>query len=210
MMLITNKRVFYVVCIIFLLSSCARMEYFPKGDIQTGLASWYGPDFHGKKTSSKEIYNMYDMTAAHKSLPFGTQVMVTNLENGKSVMVRINDRGPFVKGRIIDLSYSAARVLDMIDPGVVKVRIEVVEDISTPKSSQRFSVQIGAFAIKENADVLKQKLGKSYKDVYIAVFKTSHQTYYRVRIKAKSMDLAYKIAQDLHKKGFTVIVLEEY
>jgi len=209
-MLITNKRVFYVVCIIFLLSSCARMEYFPKGDIQTGLASWYGPDFHGKETSSKEIYNMYDMTAAHKSLPFGTHVMVTNLENGKSVMVRINDRGPFVKGRIIDLSYSAARILDMVDQGVVKVRIEVVEDMSPLKSSQRFSIQVGAFVFRENAEDLKRRLEKYYKDVYIAIFKTTNQTYYRVRIKAKSVDLAYKIAQDLHKKGFTVIVLEEY
>jgi len=186
------------------------MEYFPKGDIQTGLASWYGPDFHGKETSSKEIYNMYDMTAAHKSLPFGTHVMVTNLENGKSVMVRINDRGPFVKGRIIDLSYSAARILDMVDQGVVKVRIEVVEDMSPLKSSQRFSIQVGAFVFRENAEDLKRRLEKYYKDVYIAIFKTTNQTYYRVRIKAKSVDLAYKIAQDLHKKGFTVIVLEEY
>lgn len=209
---ITEKRVISVIfiCLIILFASCARMDYFPPGQVQTGLASWYGPDFHGKKTSSKEIYNMYDITAAHKSLPFGTHVMVTNLENGKSVMVRINDRGPFVKGRIIDLSYSAARILDMVDQGVVKVRIEVVEDISPPKSSQRFSVQVGAFAFKENAKVLKQKLEKSYKDVYIAVFKTSHQTYYRVRIKAKNSDSAYKIAQDLYKNGFTVIVLEEY
>lgn len=209
--IIIEKRVISVIliCLIILFASCARMEYFPPGHVQTGLASWYGPDFHGKETSSKEIYNMYDMTAAHKSLPFGTHVMVTNLENGKSVMVRINDRGPFVKGRIIDLSYSAARILDMVDQGVARVRIEVVEHLSPPKSSQLFSVQVGAFVFRENAEDLKRRLERDHEDVYITLFKTSNQTYYRVRIKAKSMDSANKIAQDLYKRGYAVIILEE-
>ena len=113
--------------VMILAFSCARKEYFPPPDAQTGLASWYGPKFHGKTTSSREIYNMYDMTAAHRALPFGTHVMVTNLDNGKSVVVRINDRGPFIKGRIIDLSFAAAKVLDMIGSGVVPVIIEVLE-----------------------------------------------------------------------------------
>ncbi len=94
---------------------------------QTGYASYYADKFHGRRTACGEIYDRNRYTAAHRSLPCGTMVKVTNLENGKSVVVRINDRGPFVKGRIIDLSYAAARKIDMIRRGVVKVRIEVVK-----------------------------------------------------------------------------------
>ena len=95
-------------------------------DKYVGVASWYGPDFHAKKTSNGEIYNMYDMTAAHKTLPMNTVVKVENLENGKSVIVRINDRGPFVKDRIIDLSNKAAHGIDMVKKGTAKVRVTVL------------------------------------------------------------------------------------
>jgi rare lipoprotein A len=203
---------YFLVLIIILtsiLTSCARMRYFPTGNVQRGLASWYGEDFHGKITSSKEIYNMYDMTAAHRTLPFGSYVMVTNLENGKSVIVRINDRGPFIKGRIIDLSYAAAKVLGMVGPGVVPVRVEVLEKYSPKKSTQKFSIQVGAFIYKDNAEVLKRKLRRGYRNVYISKFETPHQTYYRVRIKARSLEFAQKIAQKLFKEGYTVLVLEE-
>jgi len=91
-----------------------------------GKASFYGPQFHGKKTASGEVFNMYDLTAAHKTLPFGTRCRVTNLKNGKTVVVRINDRGPFVPGRILDLSYGAARALDAIADGVIEVKVEVL------------------------------------------------------------------------------------
>ncbi len=94
--------------------------------IQVGYASWYGPKFHGRKTASGEIYDMHALTAAHKSLPFGTLVRVVNLENGKSVVVRINDRGPYVKGRIIDLSYAAAKRIGLDKTGVAKVRLEII------------------------------------------------------------------------------------
>ena len=90
---------------------------------QRGLASWYGRDFHGKKTSSGEIYNMHAMTAAHKTLPLGTYVRVYNLENKRSTLVRINDRGPFVRGRIIDLSYSAAKEVGIVGPGTARVSL---------------------------------------------------------------------------------------
>jgi rare lipoprotein A len=93
---------------------------------QIGTASWYGEDFDGKQTASGEPYNMYDLTAAHPSLPLGTWVKVTNLRNREAVLVRINDRGPVVPGRIIDLSYSAARVLHFKDQGIQKVRLDVV------------------------------------------------------------------------------------
>jgi len=106
------------------------IKYYPFianiGDKFDGIASWYGPDFHSKKTSNGEIYDMYDMTAAHKTLPMNTVVRVDNLENGKSIVVRINDRGPFVRGRIIDLSNKAAREIEMVGKGTAKVKITVL------------------------------------------------------------------------------------
>ena len=92
-----------------------------------GIASWYGKDFHGKETASGETYNMYDLTAAHRTLAFGSRLKVTNLDNGKDVVVRVNDRGPFTKGRIIDLSFEAARRLDMISEGTARVELTVLE-----------------------------------------------------------------------------------
>jgi rare lipoprotein A len=98
-----------------------------KGFSETGIASWYGPKFHGRKTASGEKYNQNAMTAAHKTLPFGTKVRVKNVKNDKSVIVRINDRGPFAKGRVIDVSRAAAKKLDMINSGTAKVNIKVVD-----------------------------------------------------------------------------------
>jgi len=107
-----------------------NVRYYPKiasmGEESTGIASWYGPNFHAKKTSNGETYNMYAMTAAHKTLPMNTMLRVDNLENGKSIVVRINDRGPFVAGRIIDLSNTAAHKIDMVKKGTAKVRIKVI------------------------------------------------------------------------------------
>lgn len=190
-------------------SACVRTKYFPEGNIHTGLASWYGEDFHGKLTSNMEIYNMNDMTAAHKTLPFGTRVIVTNLNNNKSVTVRINDRGPFVEGRDIDLSYAAAKVLGMIGPGVVPVTIEVLKNLSPRQSSLKYSIQIGSFSKKTNAVDLKKKLGKRFGRVYIIEFKTGLHTYFRVRIKANTRVGAEKIAARLKQNGYTVIILEE-
>ena len=97
------------------------------GMILNGISSFYGPDFHGKQTANGEIYDMYGVSAAHKTMPFNTNVRVTNLANGKSLLVRINDRGPFVKGRILDLSYGAALKLGFVAQGTTRVRIEVIE-----------------------------------------------------------------------------------
>jgi rare lipoprotein A (peptidoglycan hydrolase) len=111
-------------------SSQVRPESTPKIQIiqetTYGLASWYGRDYHGRRTASGERFNMYEYTAAHRSLPFGTTVRVTNLRNNRHAVVRINDRGPFVRGRVIDLSYVAARDLKMLDTGVEKVRIDIL------------------------------------------------------------------------------------
>ncbi len=99
----------------------------PGGRPQTGVASWYGPKFHGRTTANGERYNMMDLTAAHKTLPFGTFVHVTNRSNNRTIVVRINDRGPFVRGRIIDLSYAAAKVIGASSTGVVEVEVRVMD-----------------------------------------------------------------------------------
>ena len=199
-----------VVLSIVLVSGCrARQNYVPEGIAQTGIASWYGPEFHGKSTSSKEIYDMNDLTAAHKTLPLGTFVMVTNLSNGRAVTVRINDRGPFAKDRVIDLSYAAAKALDMIGPGTAPVRIDVLKNISPPASSQQFSVQVGSFVVRENALALRRELEKNYADVYVSPYETTRQIYYRVRLKAETRQAAEAIARSLLGKGYTGIVFEE-
>jgi len=205
----TKQSIFVLALLFLFFSACVRTKYFPEGNIQTGLASWYGENFHGKLTSNREIYNMNDMTAAHKTLPFGTRVIVTNLNNNKSVTVRINDRGPYIEGRNIDLSYAAAKVLEMIEPGVVPVTIEVLKNLSPRPSALKYSIQIGAFSKKTNAVNLRRKLGSRFGRVYITEFKTGNQTYFRVRIKAKNRDYAEKIAARLQQNGYIVIILEE-
>jgi rare lipoprotein A len=128
---------------------------------EDGIASWYGPDFHGKQTANGERYDMYAMTAAHKVLPFGTMVRVTSLENGKSVVVRINDRGPFVENRIIDLSKSAGEQLAMLEKGTMRVRIETLGNVSGLQNGElqgKFYVQVGAFGKESNAQGLTRTL----------------------------------------------------
>ncbi len=190
------------------LGGCATIRR-PPATAEEGLASWYGPGFHGRSTSNKEIYDMYDLTAAHRSLPFGTHIMVTNLLNGRSVTVRINDRGPFVRGRIIDLSYAAARLLDMLGPGVVPVRIEILPDFSPDPSQQKFSVQVGSFEIAANAEALKDSLRERYPSIYLTTYNSPHRTYYRVRIRAASREEAEAVAERLYAEGFAVLILEE-
>jgi rare lipoprotein A len=203
-------RLIFIGLGLMLFSGCrVRQQYFPEGNVQTGEASWYGAEFHGQPTSSREIYDMNDLTAAHNTLPLGTFVMVTNLSNGKSIVVRINDRGPFVKGRVIDLSYAAAKALDMVGPGTAPVRIEALPEVSPPPSAQKFSVQVGSFVIKENAEGLRRELEKSFKGVFISVYKTPLQVYYRVRIRAKTRESAQELARELARRGYTAIIFED-
>ena len=122
---------------------------------QTGYASWYGDKFHGRQTANGETFDTYDFTAAHKELPFNTIVRVTNLANGKTVTVRINDRGPFVEGRIIDLSYAAAKELDMVNTGTAHVRLETLDG---GELKILYSIQIGAFSNVEYAADMMEKL----------------------------------------------------
>jgi peptidoglycan lytic transglycosylase len=193
------------------LSSCRpKVETQPPGGyVQTGVASWYGEEFHGRKTSSQEVYDMNDLTAAHNSLPLGTFAAVTNLNNGRSVVVRINDRGPFVKNRVIDLSYAAARAIDMIGTGTAPVRIEVLADISPPLKALIFSVQAGSFVGQENAEALSRELAGQFADVYISTFETPQEVYYRVRIRAKDRETAETIARALMEKGYAAVLFEE-
>jgi peptidoglycan lytic transglycosylase len=192
------------------LSGCRpKVNTLPGGNSQTGIASWYGGEFHGKPTSSREVYDMNDLTAAHNTLPLGTFVAVTNLNNGRSVVVRINDRGPFVKDRVIDLSYAAARALDMIGPGTAPVRIEVLADISPPPAALKFSVQTGSFINKNNAEAMSRELAREFSNVQISTFATPRQVFYRVRVPAKDKETAEAIARGLTEKCYAAIVFEE-
>ena len=155
----------------------------PPGYVEYGIASWYGPGFHGKRTANGEIYNMYKLTAAHKTLPLNTYVKVINLENGKSVIVKVNDRGPFVEGRIIDLSYAAAKRLGMLKRGTAKVKLVVFgkkvnneyKFVNLGKGT--FYVQVGAFKNKLNAFRYKKKILSEY-GIQTEVIKLNG--YYRV------------------------------
>jgi rare lipoprotein A len=120
-----------------------------------GFASWYGGKFHGRLTSSGEVFDTNDMTAAHRTLPFGTVVKVTNQDNGKSTLVKINDRGPFVEGRIIDLSRAAAEQLDMVGQGVARVTLDIVDFVA---DRELYAVQVGAYALEKNADKARATL----------------------------------------------------
>jgi rare lipoprotein A len=130
--------------------------------VETGLASWYGHPYHGRAAANGEIYDMEKLTAAHRTLPFGTWVHVTNLANSKTVDVRITDRGPFVDGRIIDLSHAAAEAIDMVGAGVVQVRLELLSTPAISASTNWFAVQAGAFADKDRAEKLRDALNREF------------------------------------------------
>lgn len=180
------------------------------GATQTGTASWYGPGFHGNRTSSGEIYDQYDLTAAHPTLPLGTRVVVSNLENGKAVEVRVNDRGPFVKGRAIDLSYAAAHSLGMIGPGTVPVRIEVLGGDRVQLASAAYTIQVGAFTDRDNAVRLKETLARRFNGVYVATLEGGTARYYRVRIgRFPDRDRAAAFASGVTPLGLSAIILED-
>ncbi|QOQ88108.1 septal ring lytic transglycosylase RlpA family protein [Campylobacter corcagiensis] len=194
--------------------------YYPEtvkvGDTQSGLASWYGPGFHGKSTSNGERYSMYAQTAAHKTYPMNTMVKVTNTNNGKSTIVRINDRGPFVAGRVIDLSKKAASDIDVVARGTAPVKLEVVgfygktATISTPAKDRvflggNFMVQVGAFKNRTGAEIYKAQYdGESgYKT---AVKEYHADGLYRVFLTGfKSEDEARDFALNTHISGAFVV-----
>lgn len=175
---------------------------------EEGIASWYGKDFHGKKTSNGETYDMHAMTAAHKTLPIGTYVKVSRLDNGKETIVRINDRGPFVKTRIIDLSYKAASELGIADSGTAKVKIAALGDAIGDKLVTRdyqhgnFMVQVGAFTIKANAIKLRDNLLQRYAKVSITVYDRGDTVFYRVRVGgATNLKAAERLKNRIEAEG---------
>jgi rare lipoprotein A len=161
--------------------------------VEEGVASWYGIPFQGRRTSNGEIYDMHEFTAAHRTLPFNAVVRVTNLRNGKQTEVRINDRGPFVANRVIDLSLSAAQAIEMVGTGTAPVRLEI---ISGPNPQAGFfGVQVGAFLVQENAERLKSQLAARYSPVSIATYDSPTGIFYRVRVgRVASEDEARQLA----------------
>lgn len=181
-----------------------------------GVASWYGKKFHGHKTSNGETYNMYSDTAAHKTLPMNTHLLVENLENGKKTFVRINDRGPFVKGRIIDLSYTAAKEIGMEEKGTSRVRItalgEATKSVHGLETTEHFLpyqdfnqgeffVQIGSFTQKENAERLKNSMLTQGHKTIIKLYEDGTEKFYRVQIRGGSnLPDAERMAGSLEKR----------
>ena len=188
------------------------------GFVQRGIASWYGIKFHGRKTSSGETYNMHDMTAAHKTLPLPVYVHVKNLDNGRSAVVWVNDRGPFISGRIIDLSYAAAKKLGVKGPGTANVEISVVQKGQTrPSSVVRaiplteqaakdvpLFIQMGSFSSQVNASNMVRVLhAANESSARISQLQTDTGLFYRVRVGPLfDIDEANAIVKRLKGKGF--------
>ena len=148
--------------------------------VEEGVASWYGIPFHGRRASNGEVYDMYKMTAAHRTLPFDTVLRVTNLKNGMSTEIRVIDRGPFVEGRILDLSLAAARAIDMVGMGIAPVRIDVLT--GPDPFTGNFTVKVGAFRIQENAVKFQQRLEQRYSAASISPLDSPQGLLYRVRV----------------------------
>jgi rare lipoprotein A len=178
----------------------------PSGYTEEGNASWYGVPFHGRHASNGEIYDMYKLTAAHRTLPFETMVRVTNLNNGKSTVVRITDRGPFIDNRIIDLSLAAAREVDSVGSGVVPVRVEVLGGVDP--TAGFFTVQVGAFRDRGNAERLRDRLSASYSPISIQQYDSPDGVFFRVRVgKISGEDAARQFGEQLRgREGFIPLV----
>lgn len=150
------------------------------GYAETGIASWYGADFHGKKTANGEIYDMHGRTCAHKTLPLGTKVRIKNMENGREVEARVNDRGPFVDGRIVDLTLTIAKDLGMADQGIALVRVEPLGGVTFEDGL--FAWQVGSYAERANADKLAAALGARFRNVRVVEAQVANRTLHRVQV----------------------------
>jgi rare lipoprotein A len=170
---------------------------------QRGFASWYGPRFHGRRTANGERYDMNALTAAHPSLPFGTRVSVRNVRTGESVTVRINDRGPFSKNRIIDLSYAAARQVSVVAPGTAFVEIHPTRN-GESLSPSRFTVQVAAFSERERAIAYQEELARVYPETVVQ----SDGTWNRVQVGAfDNRDKAESLRRELAVIGMNSVVV---
>ncbi len=207
----------FLICTVLFLSACGHKKVQVKApqpisapsvssNELEGNASYYAEPYHGRRTASGEIFDTYkEMTAAHRTLPFNTLVRVTNKTNGREVDVRINDRGPFIDGRVIDLSLRAAREIDMVRPGVAPVKLKVLKEGQAARTV--YCVQVGAFENLRAAEVLKQQLEKKYPAVTVQSF-DGETTIYRVRIgREPDIQAAQKLAGQLRKDDLKPFVV---
>ncbi|MGD1076629.1 MAG: septal ring lytic transglycosylase RlpA family protein [Thermodesulfovibrionales bacterium] len=199
----------------FLIASCGSTHYETYREPRTAVASWYGPEFHGKPTASGEIFDMNSLSCAHRELPFGTILKVTNLSREKSVTCTINDRGPFVSGRDIDLSYAAAKEIGLLGAGTETVMVQnigrdlrYVNEVRYVASSGPFTIQVGSFREMENARRLKAGLDLKYKAVYVSETIIDETTFYRVRVgKFQRKEEAFSVARSLAEEGYSPLIM---
>ena len=194
------------------------LRYYPlrdhRGYQERGIASWYGGKFHGRKTSNGETYDMYALSAAHKTLPMGVYVKVTHLENGRHIIVRINDRGPFVAGRIIDLSYTAARRLGIVDAGTAPVKLQALGYRQTDPGelayqpparieAGSYAVQIGAYESSARAHQLAERFRSAYGEAAVTAVSINGKQIHRVRVGSyPSLEQAQGAVLRLSAAGF--------
>ena len=165
--------------------------------VETGLASWYGAPYHNRRGSNGEIYNMNAMTAAHRTLPLGSIVRVTNVKTGHAAIVRVTDRGPFIKGRILDLSLAAAKKVDVWQPGTATVRVEVLQAAASLDQGGRWAVQIGAFHEEDSANELVSRLSRRYHSAKVLSFSSPVGDWWiSVRVKNDDRKRAEEVAHD--------------
>lgn len=201
----SRRRRLAALCLLALLAGCAHRHPKPvpppqpmRGKVQEGISSWYGKEFDGRPTANGETFDMHGLSAAHRTLPLGTTIRVTNLDNGRDVVLKVNDRGPFVAGRILDCSYGAAKALGFAGAGLARVRIEVLRAgeekprrrpspaevlVGGPGLPERvldasFTVQVGAFLNESNALRFKDQMVRVFGDSYVIKFRD----FYRVRV----------------------------
>ncbi len=201
-----------------LFSACSTVRHEARPPSSYGVASWYGREFQGRPTSSGEIFDMYKKTCAHREYAFGTRMRVTNPANGKSVECVVNDRGPFVAGRDIDLSFAAAREIELIGSGTSRVFFEVTgRDVSYIRSvevradarSGPFTIQVGSFTDAQNAVRMKAALDLKYRDVSVQEADVRGTIYYRVRVGIfGSLTEASTYAKQLGQEGYTPFVIK--
>lgn len=198
--------------IFFASCSTSRYEAYPESGY--AVASWYGHEFHGRPTSSGEIFDMNALTCAHREYPFGTMLKVTNVLNNKTVNCLVNDRGPFVDGRDLDLSYAAAKEIGLIGTGTCKVKVEYIgrdrsyiKEVKYVSNVGPFTVQVGSFREFSNALRLKTALELKYSKVYISETEIDGSRFYRVRIgKFQIKDEVHHFSKILANEGYNVFI----
>lgn len=191
-------RFFLIAFALFLVTGCAATR---GSVIDSGVASWYGPGFHGQPTANGETYDQNELTAAHRTLPFNTVVRVVNLDNGRSVNVRINDRGPYASNRVIDLSYAAAREIGMVNAGLARVRIHLIsseEPVSRRQGPEIFTVQLASYTQKAQAD----QYAAGIRGAFVQSARVDGRTFYRVYYgRFDSREQAERAMRDLNRRG---------